>query len=128
MVESAILIPILLSVTFFIVEFGNVLYLTNTLNQISRTTARYASVTSVYTQQELIDVSGASELLPDVSKFVLIITPAPGAQKNVGSTITVQVQYNYTPIINPFGLLNSNQSWSPVVRSSSIARSEVSHV
>lgn len=128
MVESAILIPILLGVTFFVIEFGNVLYLTNTLNQISRTTARYASVTPVYTQQELIDVSGANQLLPDVSKFILTITPAPGAQKDVGSTITVQVQYNYTPIINPFGLLNSNQTWAPVVRSSSIARSEVSHV
>ena len=126
MVEAAILIPILIGVTFFIIEFGNVLYLTNTLNQISRTAARYASVTPSYTQQGIIDVSGASSLVPDISKFTLTVTPAPGAQRDVGSTITIQVQYNYTPIINPFGFFDVNQTWAPVVRSSSIARSEVS--
>ena len=126
MVEAAILIPILLGVTFFIIEFGNILYLTNTLNQISRTAARYASVTSSYTQQGIIDASGASSLLPDISKFTLTITPVPGAQRNVGSTITVEVQYNYIPMINPFGFFNVNETWAPVVRSSSIARSEVS--
>ena len=127
MVEAAILIPILIGVTFFIIEFGNVLYLTNTLNQISRTAARYASVTSSYTQQGIIDASGASSLVPDISKFSLTVTPAPGVQRSVGSTITIEVQYSYIPIINPFGFFNINQSWVPVVRSSSVARSEVSN-
>ena len=127
MVEAAIVIPILIGVTFFIIEFGNILYLTNTLNQIARTTARYASVTPLYTQQSLIDASGASSLLPDVSKFSLNITPLPGEQRSVGSTITVNVQYSYTPIINPFGFFNINQTWVPIVRSSSVARSEVSN-
>ncbi len=127
MVEAAILIPILLGVTFFIIEFGNVLYLTNTLNQISRSAARYASVTPAYTQQGIIDASGASSLVPDISKFTLTVTPVPGVQRNVGSTITIEVQYSYIPIINPFGFFNSNQAWAPVVRSSSVARSEVSN-
>lgn len=127
MAEAAILIPILLGVTFFIIEFGNVLYLTNTLNQISRTAARYASVTPSYTQQGIIDASGASSLVPDISKFTLTVTPAPGVQRSVGSTITVEVQYGYIPIINPFGFFNINQDWVPVVRSSSVARSEVSN-
>ena len=127
MVEAAILIPILLGVTFLIIEFGNVLYLTNTLNQISRTAARYASVTPAYTQQGIIDASGASSLVPDISKFALVVTPAPGVQRSVGSTITIEVQYSYIPIINPFGFFNINQSWVPVVRSSSVARSEVSN-
>lgn len=127
MAEAAILIPILLGVTFFIIEFGNVLYLTNTLNQISRTAARYASVTPSYTQQGIIDASGASSLVPDISKFTLTVTPAPGVQRSVGSTITVEVQYDYIPIINPFGFFNINQDWVPVVRSSSVARSEVSN-
>ena len=126
MVEAAILIPIFVGITFFIIEFGNILYLTNTLNQIARTGARYASVTSSYTQQGIVDASGASSLLPDISKFSLTITPPPGIQKSVGTTITVQVQYNYIPIINPFGFFYSNQTWVPVVRSSSVARSEVS--
>lgn len=127
MAEAAILIPILLGVTFFIIEFGNVLYLTNTLNQISRTAARYASVTPSYTQQGIIDASGASSLVPDISKFTLTVTPAPGVQRSVGATITVEVQYDYIPIINPFGFFNINQDWVPVVRSSSVARSEVSN-
>src|SRR3989338_9259733 len=84
MAEAAILIPILVGVTFFMVEFGNVLYLTNTLNQIARTAARYASVTPSYTQQQLIDQSGANSLLPDISKFSLDITPGPAVQKIVG--------------------------------------------
>ena len=127
MAEAALMIPILLGVTFFIVEFGNVLYLSNTLNQISRSMARYASVTPSYTQQELIDASGAESLLPDINNLTLTINPQAGAPRSVGATITVNVEYNYIPIINPFGLLNSNNPWTPRVRSSSVARSEVSN-
>ena len=127
MAEAALMIPLLLGITFVIIEFGCVLYLSNTLNQIARTISRYASVTSSYTQQELVDASGASSLLPDLSKLTLNITPSPGAAKQVGSTITVTVKYNYTPIINPFGLFNSNQPWAPVIMSASVTRSEVSY-
>ena len=125
--EAALIIPILLGVTFFIIEFGNVLYLSNSLNQISRTAARYASVTPAYTQQGAINASGAMTLVSDINKLTLTITPAPGTARSVGETITVSVQYNYTPIINPFGLFNSNQSWAPIVKSSSTARSEVAN-
>lgn len=127
MTEAALLIPILLGVAFFIIEFGNVLYLSNSLNQIARTTARYASVTPTYTQQNLIDVSGAMTLLPDVSKLTLTINPAIGAPKAVGATITVTVNYAYTPIINPFGLLGSGSSWAPTIMSASVSRAEVSN-
>lgn len=127
MAEAALMIPILLGVTFFIIEFGNVLYLSNTLNQIARSAARYASVTSSYTNQGLVDVSGAKKLLPDISKFTLTVDPASGTSRTVGTTITVDVQYNYVPILNPFGLFNSNHSWAPKVKSSSVARSEVSN-
>ena len=124
--EAALVIPILIGISFVIIEFGTVLYLTNTLNQIARSAARYASVTPSYTQQSLISASSASSLLPDVSKLTIDVTPAPGASRTVGATITVTAQYNYTPIVNPFGLFNSNQSWAPVIMSSSVARSEVS--
>ena len=126
MAEAALIIPMLVGVTFFIIEFGNVLYLANSLNQISRTAARYASVTPTYTQQDLINVSGAMTLLPDVSKLTLTINPAPGAAKTVGATLTVTVQYAYTPIINPFGLLMSGQAWAPTIMSASVSRAEVS--
>lgn len=123
--EAAIVVPILVGVTFFITEFGTVLYLSNTLNQIARSAARYASVTPAYTQQGVVNATSASTLLPDVSKLTLTITPSPGTPRSVGTTITVSVQYNYTPVINPFGLFNSSYSWAPVIMSSSVARSEV---
>ena len=124
--ETALAIPLLLGITFVIIEFGNVLYLTNTLNQISRFAARSASVTQSYTQQGLIDASKASSLLPDVSKLTLNVTPAPGAARSVGATITVTAQYSYTPIVNPFGFFNSNTSWAPKIKGVSVSRSEVS--
>lgn len=124
--EAALVIPILLGICFVIIEFGNVLYLTNTLSQISRAAARYASVTPTYSQQDLVTASGASSLLNDVAKLTLTITPAPGAAKTIGATITVEAQYVYIPIVNPFKIFNSNQSWAPVVKSSSVARAEVS--
>ena len=123
--EAALVIPILIGVSFVIIEFGNVLYLYNSLSQIARTAARYAAVTSSYTQESLISASGASSVLSDVSKLTLNITPAPGEVRNIGDIITVNLQYNYTPVINPFRLFNSNQSWAPVIKSSSVARSEV---
>lgn len=126
MAEAALAIPLLLGVAFVIIEFGNVLYLTNTLNQISRSAARYASVTQSYTQQGLIDASKASSLLPDVSKLTLNVTPAPGAAKSIGTTITITTQYSYTPLINPFGFFNSNTQWAPQIKGISVARAEVS--
>ncbi|MBI3589904.1 MAG: pilus assembly protein [Candidatus Melainabacteria bacterium] len=126
-VEAAIVIPILVAITFFIIEFGIVLYLTNSLNQIARSAARYASVTPSYTNQGLIDASGASKLVPSISALTLTVTPAPGAAVSVGTTITVNVKYAYTPIINPFGLIGSKSSWAPTINSVSIARSEVSN-
>ena len=126
MAEAALIIPILLGVIFFIIEFGNVMYLGNVVTQIARTAARYASVTVSFTNQDLINASNASKLLPDVSKLTLTIIPAPGAQRSVGTTITVTAQYNYTPVINPFKPFNSSQPWAPVLNKTSVTRSEVS--
>lgn len=125
--EAALTIPLLIGVTFFIIEFGNVLYLTNSVNQIARTAARFASVTPTFTNQDIITASGAMNILPDIARLNLTVNPAGGAQRAVGATITVTAQYNYTPIINPFGLLGSNQIWAPVVRGTAIARSEVTN-
>ena len=126
LVEAAFTIPILLGIMFLIIEFGNVLYLINSLNQISRSAARYASVTTTYSNQDLITASGANNLLPDPSKLTLTITPTAGSKKSVGTTITVSVSYSYTPIINPFKFFKASDSWAPTISSSAVARSEVS--
>ena len=126
MAEAALVIPLLLGITFVIIEFGNVLYLENTLNQIARSAARAASVTPSYTQEGLIDTSMASSLVPDVSKLTLTVVPAPGTARSIGAIITVTARYSYTPIINPFRFFNSNKSWAPTIKSTSAVRSEVS--
>ncbi len=125
--EAALAIPLVIAALFFIIEFGNVLYLNNSVNQISRSAARHISVNSTYTNQDLINISGAMNILPDVGKLTFAITPQSGAQIRVGDAITVVTQYNYTPIVNPYRLLFLNNSWAPAVRGVSVIRSEVSN-
>ena len=127
MVEAALILPILLGVTFFILEFGNVLYLINTVNEIARISARLAAVYPSYTTTQLISQCNASSVVQDVSKLSLTVTPSPGASRNVGDAITVTAQYTYTPYINPFKLLNfsSSQTFAPTIRSMAVARAEV---
>ncbi len=120
--EAALVLPLLLAVLFFIIEFGIVLYLSNSLNQIARTAARYASVTTSYTNQDLVNYTMASSILPNVNNLSLTSSPS---SRMVGDAITITVNYTYTPILNPFGLLYSSNSWSPTVRSVSVARAEV---
>lgn len=127
LVEAALVIPILAGITFFIIEISNVLFLMNSLNQVAREACRYAAVTQSYTEEDLITASGARTLLPDTSRLILNIDPAPGTSKNVGTKITVSVEYNYTPMINPFGIFNLDRTWLPSIKSSSVARSEVSN-
>ena len=124
--EAALVFPLLLAILLFIIEFGIVLYLSNSMNQIARTAARYASVTANYTQNGTLTASGASSIVPDITKLTLTITPTPGSMVSVGASVTVTAQYNYTPIVNPFGLIpQSMVSWAPLVRSTSVARAEV---
>ena len=127
LVEAALAIPILTGLTFFIVEISNVLFLTNSLNQVAREACRYAVVTPSYTKEGLITASGAKQLIPNISKLTLNIDPVPGTNRNAGTKITVNVEYNYTPIINPFGIFNSDKLWIPSIKSSAVGRSEVSN-
>ena len=124
--EAALVLPLLVAVLLFIIEFGIVLYLSNSMNQIARTAARYASVTANYTQSATLTASGASAIVPDITKLTLTISPTPGSMVTVGTSITVTAQYNYTPVVNPFALLpQSTVNWAPVVKSTSVARAEV---
>lgn len=125
MAEAAIILPLFLAILFFVIEYGMVLYLSNSMNQISRSAARFASVTVSYTDQDLIDATMASAIVPDISKLTLTISPSSSSSRSVGTTITVTAQYNYIPIINPYLLLMSGNSWAPTVRSTSVARAEV---
>lgn len=124
MAEAALVIPLLIGITYVITEFGNVFYISNSLNQVARTMARYAAVTQNYTNAGLLSSAGASSVL-DTTKIAITITPAAGASRSIGDTITVSLTYSYTPIVNPFRLFNSNNSWAPSIMTSAISRSEV---
>lgn len=124
MAEAALVIPLLIGITFVITEFGNVLYISNSLNQVARTMARYAAVSQNYTTNGLLTSAGASSVL-NTSNITATITPNAGASRNIGDTITVTLVYSYTPIVNPFRLFNSNSNWAPNLRTSAVSRSEV---
>ena len=126
MAEAAIVIPLLMGIIFFIVEFGNVLYISNTLNQVARTGARYASITAGYTQSGVESAAGGSTLLSMADTLLTTtITPSPGTAIAIGDSILVMVSYMYIPTINPFSLIDATTSWSPVLKSTAVIRSEV---
>ncbi len=124
MAEAALVLPLLIGITFIITEFGSVLYISNSLNQVARTAARYAATSQTYTTSGLLTQAGAGSVL-NSAKLTLTVSPAAGAARNVGTAITVTVTYNYTPIINPFNFFNSMSSWAPTLRSVAVSRSEV---
>lgn len=127
MAELALGIPLLLVVMFVIIELGNTIYISNSINQVARTAARYAATNENYTISDVKDYAtlhGVDYVVPDISLLNLGISPTPGTQ-NVGDIIIVTVVYAYVPFVNPFGLLGSNQSWSPTLVARAISRSEV---
>ncbi len=124
MAEAALVLPILIGITFAITELGNILYISNSLNQLARTIARYASVSQTYTNNGLLTQSGASSIV-NTSNVTLTISPAAGASRNVGDQITVTLRYAYTPIVNPYRLFNSTATWISTISSSAVSRSEV---
>ena len=127
MAETAMVIPMLLGITLFIVEFGNVLYLINSLNQIARYAARYAAVNPTASTTTLKSASNASAILPDSSNLTLTVSPLPSGSRSFGDTLTVTVSYTYTPILNPYALLqfSSLNTWSPTISSKASTTVEV---
>ena len=126
MAEFVLSIPILLSILFFIIEFGNLFYYSNTVNYIARAAARYAAMNPTASESALISQAGSASAVSDVSGITLTVTPAPGATRNVGDTLTVEVEWDYVPIFNPFNLLDaSHTTWAPTITSTAISRVEV---
>lgn len=125
MAEFALSIPILLTILFFIIEFGNILYLSNTLNQVARSAVRYAAMNPSATTTQLATAAGASSSLPNATDLTLVVSPTAGTSRSVGDTITVTASWNYTPFINPFGFLSPGTAWSPSIMTTAIGRVEV---
>lgn len=129
LVEFALAVPLLLGILFFIIEIGNLFYLSNSLQQIARTSARYAATTESYSLTELKDYAtkhgSTNYVIPDISKLSVSITPAVGTQA-VGDTITVTISYTYSPLIlNPMNFFGSGSSLAPTLKGIAASRAEV---
>lgn len=127
MAEAALTLPLLAGILYIMFEIGNVFYLSNSLNQIARTAARYAAINQSYTDSSLLTFAlthESSTTIPHSSNVSISVSPTPGTQ-SVGDTITVTLTYAYTPLVNPMGLLSPGSTWAPSIMATAISRAEV---
>lgn len=108
-VEFALIAPFLLLFTVGIIDLGRIGFANSTIKQIAVQGARYASIrgadkTLVATESEIIDYvkNRAAAMVQDELTVSVIWAP----NNSRGSTVTVQVDYQYDPLalgFLPFG-------------------------
>ncbi len=103
LVESALAFNVLLFVLFGAMEFGQLGYAFNFVAYAAREGTRYASVrgqTSVHPAQasDVQNYVKAQAIALDSSKLTVTTTWNPN--NNPGSTVTVNVTYSYSPMLN----------------------------
>ena len=98
--EFGLLAPVFFIVTVGILDFGRMVWLSNTVEHAATEGARYAAVhgsnkSTVATTQTITDfVEGRAELIPP-NDMDIDVTWIPANNNNPGSTVTVQITYNY---------------------------------
>ena len=104
-VEFALVGSILILVTFAIIDFGRMMWLNNTVEHAATEGARFAAVRgsnkpSPATETQVVSVvqNRAVGMALTTSEIAVTWTP----DNNAGSTVTVQVTYNYEYIIAGF--------------------------
>ncbi len=106
-VEFGLLAPVLFIVTVGIVDFGRVVWLSNTIEHAATEGARYAAVhgsnkATVATTLTITDfVEGQAELIPP-SDMNIVVSWTPTDDNDPGSTVTVQVTYNFEYLLVGF--------------------------
>ena len=106
-VEFGLLAPIVFIVTIGIVDFGRMVWLSNTVEHAATEGARYAAVrgsnkATVATTQTITDfVEGQAELIPP-NDMNIVVSWTPTDNNNPGSTVTVQVTYNFEYLLVGF--------------------------
>ncbi len=106
-VEFGLLAPILFLVTVGIVDFGRMVWLSNTVEHAATEGARYAAVhgsnkATVATTQTITDfVEGQAELIPP-NDMNIVVSWTPTDDNDPGSTVTVQVTYNFEYLLVGF--------------------------
>jgi len=106
-VEFGLLAPIFFLVVVAIMDFGRMMWLSNTVEHAATEGARYAAVrgsnkATVATTQTITDfVQARAELIPP-SDMNITVSWTPTDNNNPGSTVTVQVTYNYEYLLAGF--------------------------
>ena len=96
MVEMALVLPILLLLTFAVIEYGWLTFRASQVNQAARHGARIA-VRPAATVEEVDDAVASIMEGAGLAEYTLTITPSDPAI-DVGEPVTVNVSVDYGPI------------------------------
>ena len=96
LVEMALVLPILLLLTFAVIEYGWLTFRASQVNQAARHGARIA-VRPAATAEEVEDAVAAIMNGAGLTDYTLTITP-PDPDTEVGDPVTVVVSVDYGPI------------------------------
>ncbi len=106
-IEFGLLAPVFFIVTVGIVDFGRMMWLSNTVEHAATEGARYAAVRgsnkpTVATTQTITDfVKGQAELIPP-GDMNIDVSWIPANNNNAGSSVTIQVTYNFEYLLVGF--------------------------
>lgn len=106
-VEFGLLAPIFFIVIIGMVDFGRMMWLSNTVEHAATEGARYAAVrgsnkATVATTQTITDyVEGQAELIPP-GDMNIAVSWTPANNNNPGSSVTVQITYNFEYLLVGF--------------------------
>lgn len=107
LVESAFVVPIMMSLIFGAIEFGTLLHMRHTMLHAAREGARSLAVRGMSTAQAIADVQ---ELLPgdDLDFEVTMRTPEPGSlDRDV--EVEISLPYEQASLGDMFGLFGDDR-------------------
>ncbi len=98
-VEFGLLAPVFFIVTIGILDFGRMVWLSNSVEHAATEGARYAAIRgvgkpTVATTQEIEDFARAQVTLIPTNEMTVNVSWTPTGNNNPGSTVTVQVTYD----------------------------------
>lgn len=104
-VEAALVTTVFLMVLMGIMDFGRLVWMYGTLTHATREAARYAMAHGSESSQpassaDIAAVVNSQAIGLDSSSIV--VTPAWSPDNRPGSTVTVTVQYNFSPLPVPY--------------------------
>lgn len=111
--EFAIIVPILLGLTFGAIDGGRAMLTFNSIEKLAKDGARFASLrgseySSPATQTDVADhVKGQATVLDD-AKIAVAVTWTPDNEP--GSVVAVRVTYAFDTLFLPFGTLNFDRT------------------